>query len=56
MNPADIKFMPADTSQFWRDPRSTSKSTSAQPTQPTTPPATHPIEKLRELFEAAING
>jgi len=47
----DIKFMPADPSQFWRDPRPTSK---IAPAQPTTPKDTHPLEKLRELFEAAI--
>lgn len=47
----DIKFMPADPSQFWRDPRPTSKSA---PAQPTTPLDAQPLEKLRELFEAAI--
>jgi hypothetical protein len=47
----DIKFMPADPSQFWRDPRPTSKNA---PAQPATPADTHPLEKLRELFEAAI--
>lgn len=47
----DIKFMPADPNQFWRDPRPTSKST---PAQPPTPPDAQPLEKLRELFEAAI--
>ena len=50
----DIKFMPADTSQFWRDPRPTGRqSTSAPPTQPATPPDAQPLEKLRELFESA---
>lgn len=50
----DIRCMPADTSQFWRDPRPTSKGASANPTQPTTPPDAQPLEKLRELFETAI--
>ena len=50
----DIKFMPADPSQFWRDPRPTSKSASTSPTQPATPPDAQPLEKLHELFKSAI--
>lgn len=47
----DIKFTPADPDQFWRDPRPTSKGA---PAQPATSPDPQPLEKLRELFEAAI--
>ena len=51
----DIKVLPADTNQFWRDPKPTATNVAGPPPS-SQPKDLEPLDKLAGQFQAMIKG
>jgi hypothetical protein len=52
----DIKILPADSNQFWREPKPTAANVDPATPPDSTPPDLHPLDKLPALFQEAIKA